>query len=85
MLQMFIGGRWMAARDGRTLPVVSPADGETFDHIPRGTAHEVDLAVAAARAALSGPWGRLTATERGRILMKIGQACLLYTSPSPRD
>lgn len=74
MKQMFIGGRWTAARDGRTLPVVSPADGEAFDHIPRGTAVEVDQAVAAARAALDGPWGRLNATERGRLLVKIGQA-----------
>jgi aldehyde dehydrogenase (NAD+) len=76
---MFIGGRWLAAQDGRTLPVASPADGETFDHIPRGGSHEVGLAVAAARAALLGPWGRLSATERGRILMKIGQAVLDHT------
>jgi aldehyde dehydrogenase (NAD+) len=73
---MFIGGRWLAARDGRSLPVISPADGETFAHIARGGAHEVDLAVAAARTALAGPWGRLNATERGRILVKIGQAVL---------
>ena len=74
MKKMFIGGRWLAAHDDRTLPVISPADGETFEQIPRGTAHEVDLAVAAARTALSGPWGSLNATERGRVLMKIGQA-----------
>lgn len=78
MKQMFIGGRWLAARDGRTIPVVSPADGETFDQIPRGTAHEVDLAVAAARAAQEGAWGRMTATERGRILVKIGEAVLAH-------
>ncbi len=78
MKQMFIGGRWLAARDGRTIPVVSPADGETFEHIPRGGAHEVDQAVAAARAALAGPWGRLNGTERGRILVKIGEAVLAH-------
>ena len=76
MKHMFIGGRWTAARDGRTLPVVAPADGEAFDHIARGTSHEVDLAVAAARAALDGPWGRMTATERGRVLVKIGETVL---------
>ncbi len=76
MKSMTINGRWLAARDERTLPVISPADGETFEHIPRGTAHEVNMAVMAARAALSGPWGQLTATERGRVLMKIGQAVL---------
>jgi len=74
MTPMFIGGRWLAARDGRTLAVASPADGEAFTQVPRGGAHEVDLAVAAARQALDGPWGRMTATERGRLLVKIGQS-----------
>jgi aldehyde dehydrogenase (NAD+) len=74
MKPMFIGGRWLPALDGRTLPVVSPADGEAFEQVARGTAAEVDLAVAAARAALDGPWGRLSATERGRLLVRIGQA-----------
>jgi aldehyde dehydrogenase (NAD+) len=78
MKHMFIGGRWTAARDGRMLPVVAPADGEAFDHIARGTSHEVELAVAAARAALDGPWGRMTATERGRVLVKIGEMVLGY-------
>lgn len=55
MQQMFIGGRWLAAQDGRTIPVVSPADGEAFDQIARCGAHEVDLAVTASRAALAGP------------------------------
>jgi aldehyde dehydrogenase (NAD+) len=78
MKNMFIGGCWLAARDGRTIPVVSPADGEAFEQIARGGAHEVDLAVAAARASLAGPWGRLNATERGRILVKIGEAVLAH-------
>ncbi|MFN9774322.1 MAG: aldehyde dehydrogenase family protein [Burkholderiales bacterium] len=76
MKQMYIGGRWIGARDERTIPVVSPADGEAFERIPRGGAYEVDLAVAAARAALDGPWGRMSATERGRVLVRIGEAVL---------
>ncbi len=76
MKKMFIGGLWVAAHDERYLPVESPADGEVFEHIARGGAVEVDAAVKAARAALSGPWGRMNATERGRVLMKIGQAVL---------
>ena len=78
MKKMFIAGRWLAAQDGRSIAVVSPADGEVFEQIACGGAHEVGLAVAAARAALDGPWGRLTATERGRILVKIGQAVLAH-------
>ena len=76
MKKMFIGNRWLAARDERSLAVVNPADGATFDRIACGGAHEVDLAVAAARAALDGAWGRMTATERGRVLMKIGNSVL---------
>ena len=74
MKNLFIGGRWVPASDRRTLPVVSPADGETFDQIARGGAAEVDAAVAAARAALSGPWGGMTPTERGRLMVRIGQS-----------
>jgi aldehyde dehydrogenase (NAD+) len=76
MNKMFIGGRWIAARDERTLPVVNPADGTQFATIARGAAHEVGLAVAAARAALSGAWGGLNAAERGRVLLKISEAVL---------
>ncbi|HEV2042014.1 MAG TPA: aldehyde dehydrogenase family protein [Casimicrobiaceae bacterium] len=76
MNQMFIGGQWIAPQEGETIPVVAPADGKEFSSIGRGKAHEVDLAVKAARAAQSGAWGRAAATERGRILMRIGQKVL---------
>ena len=80
MKKMFIGGHWLAARDERSLPVVAPEDGQPYDRIARGSAHEVDLAVKAARAALDqGAWGRMTATERGRVLVKIAQAVLDHT------
>jgi len=73
MHKLYIGGRWVDAADGGApLPVIDPCSGESFDQITAGSAADVDRAVAAARAALSGDWGRLTAVERGRILMKIG-------------
>ena len=71
--------QWLPARDGRSLGVINPADGQAFDAIACGGAHEVDLAVAAARTALNGPWGRMSATERGRVLMAIGRAVLDHT------
>ncbi|MFY8104129.1 MAG: aldehyde dehydrogenase family protein [Ramlibacter sp.] len=77
MKKMFIGGQWLPAQDGRTLPVVAPADGQAFDEIPRGTAGDVDSAVKAARAA-SGAWGRMSGTERGRILCRIADAVLAH-------
>jgi aldehyde dehydrogenase (NAD+) len=76
MYKMFIGGKWLAAREGETIPVIAPADGQAFAEIPRGRAHEVDLAVKAARAALSGAWGRMSATERGQVLLRISQKVL---------
>ena len=76
MAQLFINGQWVPAASGQTLPVINPATGETFDTLARGDARDVDRAVAAARAALSGPWGRMTATERGRILLKMSTLIL---------
>ena len=59
-------------RDG-ALPVIDPSTGEAFGQIARGTAAEVDAAVAAARDALEGAWGRLTATERGRLMIRLAR------------
>ncbi|RMA43048.1 aldehyde dehydrogenase family protein [Rhodophyticola porphyridii] len=72
----FIGGAWSPPVAGDTLPLHSPSDGSELCRIARGQADDVDAGVAAAHAALSGPWGRATAAERGRILYKIGQAVL---------
>ena len=71
MAHHFINGQWVAASNGQTLPVIDPSTGEVFDQLARGNAADIDRAVGAARAALNGPWGRLTATERGRILHKM--------------
>ena len=76
MSKHFINGEWVAAASGETLPVIDPSTGETFGEIPRGAAADVDRAVAAARAALNGPWGKMTATERGRILHRMSQLVL---------
>jgi aldehyde dehydrogenase (NAD+) len=69
--QNLIGGRSVAASDGGALDVLSPVDGSLFASIASGTAQDVDAAVKAARAAFEGAWGKLTATERGRLLMKL--------------
>jgi len=79
MAQHFINGQWVAASNGETLPVIDPSTGEVFDQLARGTAADIDRAVAAARAALNGPWGKLTATDRGRILLKMSALILERT------
>ena len=74
--QVFIGGQWRAGASGQTLPLVDPSDGSALARIARGNAADIDAAVAAAQAALSGDWGRLTAAERGRVLARIGARVL---------
>jgi phenylacetaldehyde dehydrogenase len=67
--RMLVGGRWTAARSGETIPVYDPATGGQITAIPRADAQDVDDAVAAARRAFDdGPWPRLPAGERGRLL-----------------
>ena len=79
MKTILIGGRWQAAQDGQTIDVIDPSNAKVFTSISRGGKADIDQAVAAARAALSGEWGRLTATERGRLLQKLGQLILDHT------
>lgn len=78
MSKMVINGERVAAQDGRTLDVLSPVDGQVFETLPRGQAADVDMAVLAARDALAGKWGRLTALERGRLLLRLGELVLAH-------
>lgn len=68
-----IGGQWRPAASGDTLALVNPSDGSELAQIARGGAEDIDAAVAAAHAARAGAWGAMTATERGRVLTRIGQ------------
>jgi aldehyde dehydrogenase (NAD+) len=74
--QVLVDGGWREAAGGATIPVVNPSDGEAFAAIARAGAEDVDAAVAAARGALAGEWGRMPAFERGRILARLGQLVL---------
>jgi len=73
MSTMFIGGKWVSAAGGETIPVLSPVDGAAFGEIARARAVDVDTAVSAAQRALAGGWGKMTATERGRVLTRLAQ------------
>ena len=72
----FIDGVWRAPDAGHRLETIDPSTGEILTGIARGDAGDIDQAVAAARTALSGDWGRATAAERGRVLARIGQLVL---------
>ena len=73
MPTLLIDGKWVASVSGQTIDVINPCDGKSFTQIDRGNAADIDLAVAAAQRALDGAWGKMTATERGRILMRFGE------------
>jgi len=74
--QCFIDGQWRAPASGATLDVANPSDGQPLCRIARGGAGDVDAAVAAARGAMEGTWGRATALARARILGRIGALVL---------
>jgi acyl-CoA reductase-like NAD-dependent aldehyde dehydrogenase len=74
--QLFINGQWRDSASGRTLDIVNPATEETIATVASGEQADVDAAAAAARTALDGPWGKLSARERGRLIWKIGETLM---------
>src|SRR5205823_1262731 len=67
-----IGGDWREAQSGKRFPTINPATGDTLLEVAEGDAPDIDLAVQAARRAFEGPWGKMSASERGRALWKLG-------------
>jgi len=76
MKHHFINGKAVSNSDGETMPVLAPATGQPIETIGCGKAADIDRAVRAAWQAQDGAWGKLTATERGRLLMRLGTRIL---------
>ncbi len=74
--QNLIDGRWLDAANRSTIDVVNPSDGKTFGRLARGSSVDINQAVTAAHRALDGPWGRMPAFERGRILANLAERVL---------
>jgi acyl-CoA reductase-like NAD-dependent aldehyde dehydrogenase len=68
----FIEGRWIEPQSGERLPLKDPSHGVTIGAIARGRPADVD----AAERVLAGESGKLAATERGRLLAKLGALVL---------
>ncbi len=68
--QLFIGGRFVDAADGRTQPTLNPHDNSVIAEVAMAGRDDVDRAVAAAQAAFPA-WSRMAAAERGRLLLKL--------------
>jgi aldehyde dehydrogenase (NAD+) len=69
---LFIGGKWVDSVSGKTFPAINPADGETICQVAEGDKADIDLAAKAARKSLdSGPWSKMDAADRGRLLYQL--------------
>src|ERR1700758_4280200 len=78
--KMLINGKWVNAASGKTFPTYNPATGEVLAQIAEGDREDVEQAVRAARKAFdSGPWRRMTASERGRLMWKLSDLLEQHT------
>ena len=73
---LFINGHFVPAIDGRRFETIDPATEEPIACVARGGAADIETAVAAAQAALHGPWGETTPAERGRMLARLADLVL---------
>lgn len=72
--QLFIDGKWVDAISGKTFESVNPGSGEVHAIVAEAGADDVNRAVRAARKAFeSGPWTKMTPSDRGRLLYKAAQ------------
>jgi phenylacetaldehyde dehydrogenase len=69
---MLINGKWVEAASGKTFPTYNPATGDVLANIAEGDQADIDAAVKAARAAFNGPWRKMTASQRGKLIWKLG-------------
>jgi aldehyde dehydrogenase (NAD+) len=74
--QLLINNEWRASATGKTMDVVNPATEEIVARVPSAAVSDLDTAVSAARAALDGPWAKLSARERGRLVRRLGERLL---------
>jgi len=70
--KLLINNEWRPAASGKAMDVVNPATEEVIAEVASADRADLDGAVSAARAALDGPWGRMSARERGRLVRKLG-------------
>lgn len=67
-----VAGATVESTTGRWIRSTNPYTGKDWAEIPHCDATDVESAVDAAHQAFSGPWARLTATARGKLLHRLG-------------
>src|SRR4051794_17937031 len=71
--KLWINGKACDAAGGETFPTEDPMTGKTLTELPRAQKADVDRAVDSAERAFTGAWGKMSATDRGRILWRVGE------------
>ena len=72
--QMYIDGQWVNSESEKSFESYNPATEEPWAIIPEAGVNDVDRAVQAAhRAFTEGPWSKMTATERGKLLRRLAE------------
>jgi aldehyde dehydrogenase (NAD+) len=70
--KLLINNRWVSSESGKTFATVNPSTGEEICQVAEADAADVDKAVQAARRAFDqGPWKKMRASERGRLLHRL--------------
>src|SRR5437588_13093067 len=70
--KLLIDGQWRDSASGKTFETVNPATEEVIARVAEGDAADIDLAVKAARRAFdSGPWSKMDARDRGRLMNRL--------------
>ena len=70
---LFINGKFVPAKGGKTFTTINPATEETLTKVAFASSSDVEKAVAAARAAYSKVWSKMPAAERGKYLFRIAR------------
>ncbi|MEM6262760.1 MAG: aldehyde dehydrogenase family protein [Bacteroidota bacterium] len=66
----YIGGKWVAPKNGQYFDVISPVDGKVFTKVARSDAQDINLALDAAHEAFAR-WSKTSVTERSNTLLRI--------------
>jgi betaine-aldehyde dehydrogenase len=73
--ELLIDGKWTKAKSGATRDIIDPATGELVARVAEAGREDVVAAIAAAREAFDhGPWRKMTAQDRARLLLKLAEA-----------
>ena len=82
--QLFINGEWRASAGGKQIPVINPATEEVVGSVAAAGKADLDAAVDAARAALDGPWGKMSARARGALIWNLGVRLMAHLDEMAR-